>query len=195
MGTTSKGIRYPEGTQAPLGPANMQDLSNDVDGLLPVVSDTSPGHKRGRIWINATTGIVQASDGSVWLPIYKPVLPSVTTRATTPLGTGFAPAALSTYWTSDGVTATLSRTGLWTISARSSRGSTPTDIQLKIDIGADRYVVGMNNYSGEANYVCNLAVTVIINSGSTVQCMAKSIAGTAGNVSTIATLAYHGPQS
>lgn len=50
-------------------PSDMLTLADGVDGLLPVVSTSTPTPAKGLIWYNTTTQQLQVSDGVTWLPL------------------------------------------------------------------------------------------------------------------------------
>ncbi|SOD72714.1 hypothetical protein SAMN05892883_2064 [Jatrophihabitans sp. GAS493] len=72
MSTTAvHGIRKAAGGDAPTI-ANAMLGFDDVDVLLPVYTATDPGAsgKQGLIWVNATTGSIQVSDGTSWVTVW-----------------------------------------------------------------------------------------------------------------------------
>lgn len=69
MGSTPKGIPYPEGTDAPLGPAQMQLLANAVDKRLPTYQPAAPAAPVvHQTWIDPD-GKEWVWDGAAWQPV------------------------------------------------------------------------------------------------------------------------------
>lgn len=91
MGSTTAihALHYPATGDPPAGPTQIEQLANDLDLALPVVTDTAPAAPvAGLVWYAPTAGTLQVWDGTAWQPIvqgawtaYTPTLSNASTGA------------------------------------------------------------------------------------------------------------------
>lgn len=70
MGTTARGLVYPDPTDPPDGPGNLQDLAESVDAA----------YYTGGAWITSTTGFTLASNWTALAVAYRVIGPLVFLR-------------------------------------------------------------------------------------------------------------------
>lgn len=69
MGSTTPihGLHYPSSGDAPNGPAQIEQLADDLDAALPVVTDTAPAAPvAGLLWYAPTADVLKFYDGTAW---------------------------------------------------------------------------------------------------------------------------------
>lgn len=62
-------LRYPVGGDNVSLATYYQNLANDTDTQLPIVSTSTPTAKSGIVWYNPTTDLTQIYTGTVWTPV------------------------------------------------------------------------------------------------------------------------------